>query len=547
MYDHHYIKCFKGYIYAVSYIYQEDLPYLIILPPIGWYNSGPHRIFSQLAKKVMNIGMNVQIFDYLTQGESSGSCIDMTYEDIQESIEIIIEYVKQFTSSIYCMGYGIGNKYCKILLDYDCIKGAIFYLPNLEKTISYKEVFSKDEISHANVCGYFMAELHKEKYSFWKQLIGAYHDYIVNPININMITCYEDTDNLNYIESSRKPILVISDRNIELVDNPNVSIIYSEKLEKNILPDDWKINTWPLELDNINNSCAEWLHRQILSSNNITNGILHTNNKALCHEYRDDKVERILISFDSGGDRCLGVLHLPIIRNGRKIPCAIFTTGLGGDKMESHVCGARLGDYLAEHGIAFFRYDTRFTGTSINCLADCTITNLVKNYEDALEFLINTFDILDSKSFFSIGWSEGAKIILAAQTRTKVVAACFWNPVIVDNNTPIQSSCASDNLRLFYRLADSRKLVKSISNAGEWFGFEYINDNKKKDYLAYLDQSLIEIMIIWGSKDIENNNYKILGSKEYEQKIVETDRHIFSYDLMSTIFSYTEKWFNKFI
>lgn len=548
MYNHHYIKCSRGSIYTVSYIKQEDAPYLVILPPVGWYNSGPHRIFSQLAKKVMNIGMNVLIFDYLNQGESSGNCIDMTYEDLKVSVDTILDYVKQFKSPIYCMGYGLGNKYCKMLLQDDCIDGGIFYLPSLETTISYSEVFSKEEISDANERGYFKAELEQEKYTFWKQIIGAYHDYIVNPISINIVTQSENTNDLDYIKNCQKPLLVISDRDMELSNHPNVSIHYSERLEKNIMPGDWEVNTWPLELDQINSSCAEWLQSQISSLNDTKKGTSNVDKNILRNEYKKDKVERILVKFDSDGVRCLGVLHVPAERSTEKISCAIFTTGLGGDKMESHVCGARLGDYLAEHGIAFFRYDTKFTGTSTECLADCTITKLKKNYEDAIEYLVDTFEILDSKRFFGIGWSEGAKIILAAQTRADVIAACFWNAVLVDNNTPTQSgSDAGNSLRSFYRSPNSRKLIRSISKAGEWLGFEYISDNKKNDCLPYLDQKQMEIMMIWGSEDLENNNYKILGSKPYYQEVVQTDRHIFSYEVMDSIFKLSQKWLSKFL
>lgn len=546
MINHKYLGRNSSEIYLCSYVVDENNPNVLTVPPLGWYSVGPNRIFSRLAGILNEIGINVYTFDYLGQGESKKSCKTISMDDLKYSFNMAIEYIKCLNKDIYCLGYGLGNHFIMNMVGDDQVKGVILYTPDYEKSYTYKEVFDEKEIEAAGERGYFLVERDKTmKQVFWKSIIGGFQDVIYNPISYDVVTHFHNATIKEWLKEYKKSALIISDS--ELVETyENIDIYYSKELERYILPSEWEVNIWPFVLDNINDIVANWIQKQIEDRKTNYSECLNLDKIEPVYTYSemesDNGSRRILTSYKSYGQKNLGVLHLPKDLS-LKMPCVIFVTGLGGDKLESHMCGPRLGEYFAANGFAFFRYDSRFSGTSPKCLSWCTISTLREDFNEVKKFLDSYSNIIDTKKYIIIGWSEGAKIAIAEKEKNEsIIGSCLWNAVLIENEGDNEKVDLQTSLRSYVRHKKTNRKVKSIHNAGELIGFDYVLDNKKLNYLELLEKTEQPIKLIWSKEEIKTTNYKCLKKFNLDETIVDANHHLFNYEIMDYIYDVTYEW-----
>lgn len=545
--SHQYIGRKESEIYLCSYTVNEKGPNLLIVPPLGWYSVGPNRIFSRLSGLLNDIGVNVFVLDYLGQGESKRSCKEIAMEDLEYSFNTVLEYVKSLGRDIYCLGHGIGNHFLISMKEKNMIKGFIFYTPEYYRTYAYTDVFCEEEIQESREKGYFTVRQDRTiRQRYWNGLVGMYQDVFYNPISYNIVSKFKSIPLKDKLPDIKVPVLIISDRNI-LEKNDNVTVLYVRELEKNILPSDWDENVWPFILDEINDAIKQWIKAQIQSKgDSIGETGTKVAAKAFSEMVNKNGIRRILFYYSSHDQSNLGVIHLPV-RMSPRTPCIILVTGLGGDKLESHMCGPRLGDYLAQRGYALVRYDSRFSGTSTRCLSHCTISGLKEDFEALIRHLRSNYGgFIDTDKFIIIGWSEGAKVALL--NAENLIGACFWNAVIAENEiVGVKSSDIQTNLRSFVRHKMTKRLVKSIHNAGELVGLDYIIDNKKVDYFSLLQHANIPIKLIWSKSEVNKANHRLLKKYVMDETIVDAEHHLFNYEIMDDIFEITFKWVEKIL
>ena len=516
-------------IYLTEFFNCNNNKAIIVAPSLGWYSVGPNRMFTQLAKIAEQNNVNIYSMDYPGQGESYKINQSVEYNQLKESFDLCYKYVKSVNDVVYILGYGIGNYIClekaKI---YKELEGIILYLPYLNDNYKENNVEKKTISIDTN---------NEQDIIKWRRYIGYGLDVDFNPISRRVIDECNKIDRKKILLEVKCPILIISNIEENYVQT-NISVECVREFEKYILAKDWPKNLLPNILRNVNQKILDWVNMVDVKGKKTINNKIVIKNEIIKNEARI-----ILEDYATENEKCLAVVHLP--NKADRMPCIILVTGLGGDKMETNLTGPRLGEFFSKRGYCVIRYDSRYAGTSYNDLSEATIEKLSDDLNNVVNCLVLKYsNIIDVNNLFYIGWSEGAKIItVAAQKKDSYPAkSCvFWNPVYVENEGGIKNRNEKSS---FVRNVENRKLVKSVNNAGEWFGLEYVLNNKKNNY--YIDSLLkykAKIFIIWSKGDARDKNYEFFLKQDIDESIVDTDKHSFTYDLVEHLFKLSYDWF----
>lgn len=523
----------KKKVYVRKYIADFKGPTLIIIPNIGWYHVGPNRMFSQLAQINYDNGINTYVFDYLGEGESSGNINDIGIADLVYSFKEVYNYVKsQHTENIFCMSIGIGNLILQSLYKKLKLEGVIYYLPpteDLKANINLINV-SLDPNRNTSVFPYI-----RENHEFWRNFVGPYHDCSYNPINNKLLK--EAMVFLKYykVMTDEKSTLIISDKEDVNTDFYKKSTLLVEEYRNNILPLDWKNSEWPKTIYKVNKHISNWVK---------SNKKDKQSEKKSCHTYKEvtstiklKKSFRKLISYKENQEYIPIVKHYGYDETKETRGIIIFLPGLGGDKVDNYKCGPRLGDFFAEKGYTFYRYDNRFSGSSKNGLENFTWSKVISDFELFMKYIC-TSEKTHKKNIFLIGWSEGAKVVSYALSQyPNITGACLWNPIIDGNQ--------ENNQKAVKFTVNNNKVVTSL--AGEFLSIDFFIDSKKWNFMTYLKENKRPIKILWGEKDILSEDYKSLCpyyGNNYE--VIKTNHHLFSFILIDTLIQKSFNWISSF-
>lgn len=127
------------------------------------------------------------------------------------------------------------------------------------------------------------------------------------------------------------------------------------------------------------------------------------------------------VTFPSDKTFLSGTLTVP--KGDLPLPCVIMVHGSGAQDRDGNISGFNtqifkyIAEFLAEQGIASFRYDKRGCGKSEGNFNIAGLSEMVEDACAAIDFLSEQTDAVDSKEVYLLGHSEGA--VLAPEIASK--------------------------------------------------------------------------------------------------------------------------------
>ena len=133
-----------------------------------------------------------------------------------------------------------------------------------------------------------------------------------------------------------------------------------------------------------------------------------------------------LISFDVGGERLHGMLHLPI-NAAAPHPCVLMLHGFTGTSIEPHRLFVLMARIFADAGIAAMRFDFRGSGQSEGLFSDMTLTRELEDALAAVKLLEGREDIDRSRTGI-LGLSMGGLMAALTAGTVAVKSLALWAP-----------------------------------------------------------------------------------------------------------------------
>ena len=118
------------------------------------------------------------------------------------------------------------------------------------------------------------------------------------------------------------------------------------------------------------------------------------------------------VNFPSDKILLSGTLTVP--KGDSSLPCVIMVHGSGAQDRDGNMSGFNtqifkyIAEFLAEKGIASFRYDKRGIGKSEGCFKIAGLSEMVEDACAAIDYISKQADDVDSKQIYLLGHSEGA-------------------------------------------------------------------------------------------------------------------------------------------
>jgi alpha/beta superfamily hydrolase len=129
------------------------------------------------------------------------------------------------------------------------------------------------------------------------------------------------------------------------------------------------------------------------------------------------------VTFPSDKISLSGTLTVPKGEGNAPLACVIMVHGSGAQDRDGNISGFNtqifkyIAEFLAEQGIASFRYDKRGCGKSEGNFNIAGLSEMVEDACAAIDFISEQTDIVDSKEIYLLGHSEGA--VLAPEIASK--------------------------------------------------------------------------------------------------------------------------------
>jgi hypothetical protein len=248
-------------------------------------------------------------------------------------------------------------------------------------------------------------------------------------------------------------------------------------------------------------------------------------------------ISRYSISYISEEKRLFGILHVPALKNkkeNKKLPCVIYEPGLGGSRVDMSRAGPWLGDYLAERGYVFFRYDSGGSGVSEGEFYEVTWEKRLIDLKNAIN-RIEKIEFVDSRNIAVVSYSAGAKVACLAANKIDQIKGCvLWSPHFFENSQ-------RDRHKLKFITNYKNKLVSPLS--GLWLGYDFFRCEKKYNFLNEFEMCLKPIKIITGDQIEQDENIpyvkKICNNSINKEVIQYPGSHCFLYKYMKSIIADT--------
>jgi len=201
-------------------------------------------------------------------------------------------------------------------------------------------------------------------------------------------------------------------------------------------------------------------------------------------------VKEIPVTFKSGGEQVVGMLHLP---KKKKCPAVVCFHGFTGNKPEAHRLFVLAARELARNGVAALRIDFRGSGDSSGDFSEMTISRELEDARAAMKFIRRRPEV-DPARVGVLGMSMGGMVsaLLLGEDK-KVTVAVLWSPVAN-----------------FHRLWSTRMTpqveadlaAKGIADYGGWpVVKKFIEDGMTHDPVKSLAKSKAEILVLHGDID----------------------------------------------
>lgn len=240
--------------------------------------------------------------------------------------------------------------------------------------------------------------------------------------------------------------------------------------------------------------------------------------------------QEIVVTIEDQG-KMLGVLHLP---EKRSYPCPliIYCPGMNGERFEVHRLAVKFARYLAEKGIAFLRFDYYGMGLSDGYYFQMTNSTKVSNILCAFDYVQNHFPEIDLHKCVLLGFSDGARIALAAALEKKLQHVIFWSPVLKEFQTENDSAKYKTRFKLHPKY---KKVMKPW--IGLWVGIDYFKDLKHFNFEQMIHAYHGKSLQIYGSDDPLAEESKILLEEIFKQNQRTQEHDVYSVEQAGHLFT----------
>ena len=212
-------------------------------------------------------------------------------------------------------------------------------------------------------------------------------------------------------------------------------------------------------------------------------------------------------------------------------PVVVLVSGSGPIDRDSNMkrlpigVMAQVADYLADNGIASFRYDKRGVGASTGDYASTGFYDNVADAAAAIEMLRANDDV-DAECIFVVGHSEGALIaaelaatdprlagvVLLAGTATPGEEVLHWQAKHVSASLPGPVKLLLRILRQDVARSQRKRLAQIKATTGDTTRVQLVKINAKwlREFMAHdpapsLESIDVPVLALTGSKDIQVN------------------------------------------
>jgi hypothetical protein len=216
-------------------------------------------------------------------------------------------------------------------------------------------------------------------------------------------------------------------------------------------------------------------------------------------------------------------------------PCVIMVHGSGAQDRDGNISGFNtqifkyIAEFLAEHGIASFRYDKRGIGKSGGNFKIAGLSEMVEDACAAIDFISEQTDAVDSKEIYLLGHSEGA--VLAPEIASKrhklagILMLCaslrsfeedgVKNAEVLNRDLSKMTGIKGKLARLFLysktpleTMIKLRRKVEKTKAKRIWVSFsrvstKFYRETFNYDVKSFLKHTRHPILAIGGSKDFQ--------------------------------------------
>lgn len=534
-----------------NYWHDQNTLTAIVLPGLNLCKTGPFFLLSKIAKRCHEKKINVIQFDYYGEGDSSGTYIDVSYNTLIQSVEIVIDYAKnKGCSKFILIGYGIGNLLTSHFCTLNEIIGIVLIAPNFKM---FDNPIKHDLSNKMSDQDHVWVELSNQNdFIYWRSLIGATPWLYYTPVSNALLTEISSIDVKNQLRLFSGKVLIVDlsdctlDKNC-LFDELDVQIINIRILD-NYDKNAWiKWKQWPNKWDEISLTISSWLNSNFMTENAFVNisTLSQSNKKKIVKNsisYAKES-KRYSFEFQADGKKILGILHVPakdFISN-QKRPCIIYEPGLGGSRVDINRCGPWLGDYLAKNGYFVLRYDSSGSGDSEGEFYESSWTSRYYDFTNSLDALSKITEI-DMENVGIVSYSAGAKLACMAANRLPNIKGCvLWAPDIL-------TSISNENT--FGPQFTRNHLGHFVSPlCGLWLGIAYFKEYKRYDFAYEFANCPKPLVIMLGNMEEKNSNSLFLEEmtlKDTRKTMLKFDGyHHFHYQSMDAVICSTLDNFNS--
>ena len=239
------------------------------------------------------------------------------------------------------------------------------------------------------------------------------------------------------------------------------------------------------------------------------------------------------VTFPSDKIFLSGTLTVP--KGDAPSPCVIMVHGSGAQDRDGNISGFNtqifkyIAEFLAEQGIASFRYDKRGCGKSEGNFKIAGLSEIVDDACAAIDFVSSQKDVIDPKEVYLLGHSEGA--VLAPEIASKrhslagIVMICaslrsfeedgVKNAEILNRDLDKMTGIRGKIARLFLYSRDPlgmmtklRKRVEKTTAKRIWVSFsrvstKFYRETFNYDVKSFLKNTRHPILAIGGGKDFQ--------------------------------------------
>lgn len=476
-------------------------PAIIICPGVAVSMSEPRYLLSILARQCSDLGFNVFQFDYVGNGDSAGTYLDVSLSSLLGSVEQVLEFVESLgCSQVGIVGYGIGNLVASLVFERPLIAAVALLSPHfLVFSGQCQEVWSElAEISTRNQAGPVYPQVWHSKMALgmlWRATVGEnmVPAQPCGPLNALLLWQLRTMHPHASFSQHNKPMFIMSEREDDAIDRPGSPIAFELIRHCSTLyKPSWH---WCAECREHVLAClTSWLRERFGTpylespkAEELGLGLVAPS----VDSYFVETARQYPLAVEVEGQSVLGILHTPPASAPKRQMCVIYEPGIPGQRVDIHCCGPRLAQALAREGFPVFRYDGRDMGVSAGEFHEFTWSRKAKDLTCIMDHLA-ALDGEHMRQFAILGNSAGARTACLVANRSERICACvFWGPILIEPAERVGERVVKRH--------SSGTLVTEY--CGLWLGIKYNLDERRYNFAQEFEVCRKPSLILFASNE----------------------------------------------